>query len=78
MSDEIVTLQVQVETLTALFGAITEELENDDHGAKERIALAAASTIRRKMGDEMMQSRRDLCLMLIARSLDLPFGTLSN
>ena len=34
MSDEIVTLQVQVETLTALFGAIAEELENDNHGAK--------------------------------------------
>jgi hypothetical protein len=75
---KVQVLQAQVETFNNFVKAIAFELEKAEPGAKRRIALAAAATIRENFADDKLKSLRDLCLTMVARMLRIPFGSLAN
>ncbi|GLS18114.1 hypothetical protein GCM10007874_11300 [Labrys miyagiensis] len=76
--EQVAVLQAQVEVLSVSIVATANALEKMDQGAKRRIALDAAVSIRTKFSSEKMEEMRNLSLMLIARVFDIPFGSLAN
>jgi hypothetical protein len=76
--EQMAVLQAQVEVLNVSIAALANALEKVKQGAKRRIALDAAVSIREKFPSEQMEAARNLSLMLIARVFDIPYGSLAN
>ncbi|WP_448952361.1 hypothetical protein [Labrys neptuniae] len=66
------TLQVEVESLYALLGAMAMALDHTDQGLKQSIARSAGAAIREQMSDDDMEVMRNHCLHFIASTLKVP------
>ncbi len=65
-------LQVEVESLYALLGAMAEALEHADQDFKQRVARSAGAAIRAQMIDDGSRVMRNHCLHFIASTLKVP------
>ncbi|MGJ4855725.1 hypothetical protein AB4037_12280 [Labrys sp. KB_33_2] len=66
------TLQVEIESLYALLGAMVRALEEADQDFKQRVAQSAGAAIRAQMADDDAQVMRNHCLHFIASTLKVP------